>query len=104
MSSVLTLRGVLDDVDDTLELLSGELTGALVQVDIGLLAGESRETTSNTCVQLVSSLGSGSSVGDLFTLDAGLQRWIVSKVIFISVAAIASIADGLRALGSLTKA
>jgi hypothetical protein len=32
--------GVLDDGDDTLKLFRGELTGALVQVDIGLLAHE----------------------------------------------------------------
>ena len=31
---------VLDDGDETLKLLGGELTGALVQVDIGLLAHE----------------------------------------------------------------
>jgi hypothetical protein len=30
--------GVLDDGDETLKLLGGKLTGALVQVDIGLLA------------------------------------------------------------------
>ena len=30
----------MDDGDETLKLLGGELTGALVQVDIGLLAHE----------------------------------------------------------------
>lgn len=30
--------GILDDGDQTLELFGGELTGALLQVDIGLLA------------------------------------------------------------------
>jgi len=39
---------VLDDGDETLKLLRGELTGALVQVDIGLLAHQVGVATTDT--------------------------------------------------------
>jgi hypothetical protein len=35
-----TLEGVLDNGDDTLKLLGGEVTSALHEVDIGLLADQ----------------------------------------------------------------
>ena len=35
-----TLRGVLDDGDDSLELFRGEITSALAEVNIGLLADQ----------------------------------------------------------------
>ena len=44
----LELAGVLDDSDELLDLVGGELTGALVHVDLGLLAdkvGEARTET-----------------------------------------------------------
>ena len=41
---------VLDDGDETLKLFRGELTGALVQVDIGLLADKVGCSPSQCCV------------------------------------------------------
>ena len=40
--------GVLDDGDQALKLLRGELTSALVQVDIGLLAHQVGITATDT--------------------------------------------------------
>lgn len=44
----LVLLWVLHDCDDTLQLLDGEFTSSLVQVDISLLADQVRVTTTNT--------------------------------------------------------
>lgn len=44
----LVLQGVLDDVDDALKLIVGELTSALVHVDIGLLAHQVGVPTTHT--------------------------------------------------------
>lgn len=44
----LVLGGVLDDGDDALKLFGGEFAGALVEVDIGLLADQVGVSTSNT--------------------------------------------------------
>ena len=40
--------GVLDDADDLLDLIGGELSGALVDVNLGLLADEVGETAAET--------------------------------------------------------
>lgn len=64
----LVLAGVLDDGDDALKLLGGELTGALVQVDIGLLANNVGVATTDT-----RNLGEG--VHDLvLTPNVGVQE------------------------------
>lgn len=64
----LVLGGVLDDGDDTLELFGGELTGALIQVDIGLLAHNVGVTTTDTT-------NLGERVHDLFlTTNVGVQK------------------------------
>ena len=39
---------VVDDGYDSLDLLLGQLTGTLVQIDVGLLADQVRETTTDT--------------------------------------------------------
>jgi hypothetical protein len=44
----LVLGGVLEDGDDSLELFGGELTSALVQIDIGLLADQVRVSAADT--------------------------------------------------------
>jgi hypothetical protein len=44
----LVLGGVLEDGDDSLELFGGELTSALVQIDIGLLADQVRVSATDT--------------------------------------------------------
>jgi hypothetical protein len=40
--------GVLEDTDDALDLLGGELTGTLGEVNLGLLADQVGDTTTNT--------------------------------------------------------
>jgi hypothetical protein len=75
--------GVLDDGDQALKLLRGELTGALVQVDIGLLAHQVGVTTANTldlAKQGVSPMVSGFQVNGTLTSrsrrpSACRQRW-----------------------------
>lgn len=44
----LVLGGVLDDGDNSLEFFRGELTGTLVEINIGLLANQVAVSTSNT--------------------------------------------------------
>jgi hypothetical protein len=44
----LVLAGVLKDGDDTLQFFVGQLAGSLVEIDIGLLAGNVGITTTNT--------------------------------------------------------
>ncbi|ODP69016.1 hypothetical protein BGC29_19500 [Acinetobacter baumannii] len=62
----LVLGGVLDDGDNAFELLRGELTGALVQVDIGLLADKVGVTATDTL-----DLGEGEH-NLLFSIDVGV--------------------------------
>ena len=44
----LELKGVLDDGDETLDLIGSELTRPLAHIDLGLLADKVREPASNT--------------------------------------------------------
>merc|ERR1711988_2012844 len=44
----LELLGILDHSDEALDLVGSELAGALVQENVGLLAADVRETTTNT--------------------------------------------------------
>jgi hypothetical protein len=63
-----TLHGVLDDGDDTLKLFGGEVTSALAEVDIGLLADQVGVAATNT-----SDLGQG--VHDLLlSIDVRVQQ------------------------------
>jgi hypothetical protein len=64
----LVLGRVLDDGDDTLELFGGELTGALVQIDIGLLADQVRVSATDT-------LDLGQGVHNLLlSVDIGVKK------------------------------
>lgn len=63
-----TLQRVLDDGDDTLEFFGGQITGALLEVDVGLLADQVGVSASNT-----GDFGQG--VHDLLlALDVGVQQ------------------------------
>lgn len=67
-SGDLVVGGVLHDGDDSLQLFLGQVTGALVQVNVGLLANQVGVTTTHT-----SDLGQ--SVHDLdSTIDVGVQQ------------------------------
>jgi len=60
--------GVLDDGDETLKLLGAELTGALVQVDIGLLAHKVGVAATDT-------LDLGQGVDDLLlAVNVGVEQ------------------------------
>jgi hypothetical protein len=64
----LVLGGVLEDGDDSLELFGGELTSALVQIDIGLLADQVRVSAADT-------LDLGQGVHNLLlAIDVGVQK------------------------------
>jgi len=64
----LVLCWVLDDGDDTLKLFRGEFSGALVEIDIGLLADQVGVTTSNT-------LDLGQGVHDLLlSINVGVEE------------------------------
>jgi len=64
----LVLRRVLEDGDNSLELIRVELSGALGKVDIGLLAHDVRVSPSDT-------LDLGQSVHDLaLSIDVGVQQ------------------------------
>jgi hypothetical protein len=64
----LVLSGVLDDGDDSLKLFGGKFTGALVQVNIGLLADQVGVTATDT-------LDLGQGVHDLLlAIDVGVQK------------------------------
>lgn len=64
----LVVGGVLHDGDDSLQLFLSQLTGTLLQVNIGLLADQVGVTTTDT-----SDLGQG--VHDLnSTIDVGVQQ------------------------------
>ena len=64
----LVLGRVLDDGDNSLQLFGGELTSALVQVNIGLLADQVGVTTTDT-------LDLGQGVHDLLlAIDVGVQK------------------------------
>lgn len=64
----LVLERVLDDGDDTLKLFGGEVTGALLEIDIGLLADQVRVSAADT-----SDLGQG--VHDLLlAIDVRVQQ------------------------------
>lgn len=63
-----TLQGVLDDGDDTLELFGGKVTGALAEVDIGLLADQVGVSATDT-------LDLGQGVHDLLlAIDVRVQQ------------------------------
>jgi hypothetical protein len=63
-----TLEGVLDDGDDALELFRGEVTGALGQIDIGLLADQVGVSATDT-------LDLGQGVHDLLlAIDVCVQQ------------------------------
>lgn len=63
-----TLERVLDDGDDALKLFGGEVTGTLVEIDIGLLADQVGVTATDT-----SDLGQG--VHDLLlAIDVRVQQ------------------------------
>lgn len=64
----LVLQGVLDDVDDTLKLLVGELTSALVHIDIGLLAHQVGVPATHTLD------GSQGEHDLLLTLNVGVEE------------------------------
>lgn len=60
--------GILDDGDQTLELFGGELTGALLQVDIGLLAHQVGVAATDT-------LDLGQGVNDfLLAVNVGVEQ------------------------------
>lgn len=64
----LVLSWVLHNLHNSLKLFLGQLTGSLVQVDIGLLADQVGVTTTDT-------LDGGQSVDDLdVTIDVGVQQ------------------------------
>ena len=63
-----TLHGVLDDGDDTLKLFRGEVTGALAEIDIGLLADQVGVAATDT-------LDLGQGVHDLLlSIDVCVQQ------------------------------
>jgi hypothetical protein len=63
-----TLRRVLDDGDDTLKLFRGEVTGALAEIDIGLLADQVGVAATDT-------LDLGQGVHDLLlSIDVCVQQ------------------------------
>jgi hypothetical protein len=63
-----TLEGVLDDGDDTLELFGGEVTSALAEIDIGLLADQVGVAATDT-------LDLGQGVHDLLlSIDVRVQQ------------------------------
>ena len=63
-----TLEGVLDDGDETLKLFGGEVTSALLEIDIGLLADQVGVAATDT-----GDLGQG--VHDLLlTIDVRVQQ------------------------------
>lgn len=64
----LVLGGVLEDGDDTLEFFGGELTSALAQINIGLLANQVGVTTADT-------LDLGQGVHDLLlAVNIGVEQ------------------------------
>lgn len=64
----LILLGALDNGDDSLELLDGELTGSLVEVDISLLADQVGVSATNTT-------DGSQGVHDLdLTIDVGRKK------------------------------
>jgi hypothetical protein len=64
----LVLGGVLEDGDDSLELFGGELTSALVQIDISLLADQVRVSATDT-------LDLGQGVHDLLlSVNIGVEE------------------------------
>lgn len=64
----LVLSWILHNLNNSLKLFLGQLTGSLVQVDIGLLADQVGVTTTDT-------LDGGQSVDDLdVTIDVGVQQ------------------------------
>jgi hypothetical protein len=63
-----TLQRVLDDGDDTLKLFRGEVTGALAEIDIGLLADQVGVAATDT-------LDLGQGVHDLLlSIDVRVQQ------------------------------
>jgi hypothetical protein len=63
-----TLQRVLDDGNDTLKLFRGEVTGALAEIDIGLLADQVGVAATDT-------LDLGQGVHDLlFSIDVRVQQ------------------------------
>lgn len=62
------LQGILHDRDDTLHLFSSELTSTLAQVNLGTLANDARETTTNTRD------GSQGILNLLLTINVGVQN------------------------------
>jgi hypothetical protein len=63
-----TLKGVLNDCDNSLEFFGGEVTGALGKIDIGLLADQVGVSATDT-------LDLGQGVHDLlFSIDIGVQQ------------------------------
>jgi hypothetical protein len=63
-----TLQGVLDDGNETLKLFRGEVTGALAEIDIGLLADQVGVAATDT-------LDLGQGVHDLLlSIDVRVQQ------------------------------
>lgn len=62
------LQGILHDRDDALQLLPAQLTGTLAQINLGALANDAREATTNTRD------GSQGILNLLLAIDVGVQN------------------------------
>lgn len=83
----LEVGGVLDDVDELVDLLVGELTSTLGGIDVGLLHHDVGETTANT-TNLAESVGSLTlSCAEMNEGGLGVGRWPCNGGVFLSTLA-----------------